>query len=370
MKRFCKIFSAVLALLMISGCAGKGGSDEPTASASAMSEYSEAAEVFNETECVSETAVSTANRRETTVSASKNPSTAAEKSTAAATVKATVKTTEKETEKVTKAQTAAATEKSEKGDGVIIGLKLIIFGCGRDEIISFMGNPSESVSERLKNGGKLESLVYAADYGRLAVFQLLDGSFAAFYTCARDTIVTDGSDSLSLKSGGETKFGKTRIQVYADSEKGGKVYALWAKYDGFSYEPSELDGLGGQERLIFHATNAVRAINGLAPLKYSQEASESARLHCEDMAKREYFAHDTPEGKTCAERMSRQGIKYTVCGENLGAGYMGAFDLVDGWYNSHGHRINMLADDYKYIGVAMTAGNEKYSFYSAQNYYG
>lgn len=366
MKRFCKIFSAVLALLMISGCAGKGGSDEPTASASAMSEYSETAEVFNETECVSETAVSTANRRETTVSASKNPPTSAEKSTAVTTVKATVKTTEK----ATKAQTAAATEKSEKGDGVIIGLKLILFGCGRDEIISFMGNPTESVSERLKNGGKLESLVYAADYGRLAVFQLLDGSFAAFYTCARDTIVTDGSDSLSLKSGGETKFGKTRIQVYADSEKGGKVYALWAKYDGFSYEPSELDGLGGQERLIFHATNAVRAINGLVPLKYSQEASESARLHCEDMAKREYFAHDTPEGKTCAERMSRQGIKYTVCGENLGAGYMGAFDLVDGWYNSHGHRINMLADDYKYIGVAMTAGNEKYSFYSAQNYYG
>lgn len=375
MKNFCRIFAAALALLMISGCGENGGSVETTAPVSTATECSRTAEFGTEAASVSETATSTdgvENAYKTTASSSKAAS-AAEKSSAA--VKASEKITEKATaqkasEKATQKPTAAATQAPDKGDGVIIGLKLILFGCGRDEIISALGNPDETVSEQLKSGEKIESLVYAESYARLAVIQLCDGSFSAIYTVARDTVITDGSSSMSLRTGGETQIGKTRIQVYVDGENGGKVYALWARHGGFSCEPSELRELGGQERLIFHATNGVRAINGLAPLKYSQQASESARLHCEDMAERDYFAHDTPEGITCAERMSRRGIIYTACGENLGAGYMGAFDLVDGWYNSHGHRLNMLASDYEYIGVAMTAGNERYSFFSAQNYYG
>ena len=242
MKRFCKIFSAVLALLMISGCAGKGGSDELTASASAMSEYSEAAEFRTETARASETVIINDDWRETTVSASKNPPTSAEKSTAVTTVKATVKTTEKETEKATKAQTAATTEKSEKGDGVIIGLNLVLFGCGRDEIISFMGNPTESVSERLKNGSKLESLVYAADYGRLAVFQLLDGSFAAFYTCARDTIVTDGSDSLSLKSGAKQNSAKQEYRFMPTAKRAARSTRSGRNMTAFHMNRASLTG--------------------------------------------------------------------------------------------------------------------------------
>ena len=188
--------------------------------------------------------------------------------TTRATTTAKVTTTRVATTKpvTTQATTTAAPAQSE--DGIIIGLKRVLFGSGKQDIISVFGNPTETVTEKLSSGGTVTSLVYAESYSDFAVFQLLNGKFFGFYTCVRDTLVTDGEKSYSLRNGGEKQIGSVTITEFTDSHKSGRAYAFRASFNGFGYYPYELEALDGQERLIFHTTNALRAINGVSPLKY------------------------------------------------------------------------------------------------------
>ena len=279
------------------------------------------------------------------------------------------------TQKATTAQ-AVTTEKetttavfSQKEEAVIIGLKKINFGCDMQSITDAVGNPAETVTETLSSGGEVKSLVYPENYGEFAVFQLLNGRFFGFYTVADSAIITDGESSYSLRAGGVTEFGNVKITLYRDSKKGNKAYALKASFNGFNYYPHELTSLSGQERLLFHTTNAIRGINGLYPLEYCEKATDCVRNHCNDMSARNYFSHNTPEGITSSQRMRKSGIEYTSCGENLAAGYLDAFGLADGWYNSSGHRKNILDSQYRRVGVCVVRGNEDYNLYAGQNYY-
>lgn len=267
------------------------------------------------------------------------------------------------------AKTTTATVPVEKNESVIIGLRKIDFGCGRQGITDVLGNPSETVTESLKSGGTVKSLVYAGDYEDFVVCQLLDGEFFAIYTVDESIIITDGDSSYSLRAGGDTEFSGVKISVCKDSKNGGKAYAMKAICGSFSYYPHELSSLAGQEKLIFHTTNAVRAVNGLYAFEYSEKASDCVRKHCEDMSARNYFSHDTPEGVSCPQRLRNEGIEYTCCGENLAAGYNDAFALVDGWYNSAGHRKNLLDNRFRYLGMCVVEGNESYRIYAGQNFY-
>ena len=269
----------------------------------------------------------------------------------------------------TKEATQATTVNTQSEDGVIIGFKRALFGCGKQDITATFGNPTEIVTEKIWSGGTVTSLVYADDYSEFAVFQLLDGEFFCFYTCVKDTLITDGKKTYSLRSGGEKQIGNVEIFEYTDSQTNGKAYAFKANYNGMAYFPAQLNSLDGQERLNFHATNALRAINGVAPLEYSETAAECVRRHCEDMSARDYFSHNTPEGVTCAQRMSNIGINYMTCGENLAAGFEDAFGMADGWYNSAGHRKNMLEKNFRYVGIGVAEGNSSYHIYAGQNYY-
>lgn len=281
-----------------------------------------------------------------------------------------VTTTQKVTSDRTAVQTVSSTVAAvQNSEGIIIGIKNVRFGCDMQSVTDTFGNPCETVSESLSTGGAVKSLVYADDYAEFAVFQFLNGRLFAFYTVAENTIITDGRNSFSLRAGGDTEIGDVKITVYRDSKKGNEAYAFKASFSGFDYYPHELTSLDGQERLLFHTTNALRAINGLYALEYCEKASECVRKHCKDMSARSYFSHDTPEGITSSQRMKNSGIEFTSCGENLAAGYLDAFGIADGWYNSSGHRKNVLDTKFRYLGVCVVSGNESYNIYAGQNYY-
>lgn len=248
----------------------------------------------------------------------------------------------------------------------IIGFKAIAFGSSKQNIIGVLGQPTECITEVSTSGDTYESLVYAADYDELAVVQLKNGVFGGFYTIAKNTIITDGESTYSLRAGGSTSFGSMSITVFEDTIGGGN-YAIWAKYDGFSYYATKIDDKSGQEKLIFHATNGIRALNGVSAVSWCDKAHQSARLHSEDMAANAYFNHVNLEGKKASQRMAAQGIRYSACGENIAAGFTNAFSFADAWYNSPGHRKNMLKSDYDYLGVGVALGDR---VYGTQNFYG
>ncbi|HBB86927.1 MAG TPA: hypothetical protein DC047_04875 [Blastocatellia bacterium] len=108
------------------------------------------------------------------------------------------------------------------------------------------------------------------------------------------------------------------------------------------------------ERTAFDKTNEARVQNGLQPLAWDPLLCKLARMHSEDMARRGYFAHETPEGLEPKDRGRALGLlHFRVLGENIafnkGFADPGAF-AVERWMMSGGHRANIL-----YIGFQASA---------------
>lgn len=151
------------------------------------------------------------------------------------------------------------------------------------------------------------------------------------------------------------------------------------------------------EGLIHTFTNEERAKNGLAGLVMDSRLSGIARGHSVDMAERNYFSHDTPEGLDPSARASRAGYS---CHKELGGGYYTegiaenvaqhwlftsyvtrgvyasydwqteeslAREIVDGWMSSPGHRQNILTGTYDRIGIGIGISADD-AVYATQNF--
>ncbi len=104
-------------------------------------------------------------------------------------------------------------------------------------------------------------------------------------------------------------------------------------------------------------TNKHRADNNLPALTVNTKLNQSAKLKLDDMFAKQYFEHDSPEGKGVSDLGEEVGYDYIVIGENLALGdFANDEDLVMAWMNSPGHRKNILHDRYTEIGVAVGKG--------------
>jgi uncharacterized protein YkwD len=91
-----------------------------------------------------------------------------------------------------------------------------------------------------------------------------------------------------------------------------------------------------------------------------------ARLHSENMARRNFFNHQGPDGQGLRERSRANGIVgFRALAENLAynKGYAdAASSAVVGWMRSEGHRENILNVEFTRsgIGVARSADGRIY----------
>ena len=116
------------------------------------------------------------------------------------------------------------------------------------------------------------------------------------------------------------------------------------------------------ERPTLCLLNAERQQEGLAPLRADGALARAARRHAEDMAERDYFAHESPEGTGPHERIRRAGYRDArLTGENLAKGEREAgapSSIVDGWMHSPGHRANILRAGFEEIGVGIASDGD------------
>jgi uncharacterized protein YkwD len=108
------------------------------------------------------------------------------------------------------------------------------------------------------------------------------------------------------------------------------------------------------------ALNRERAHSGLRKLKLNKKLSRAARRHAHDMAKRNYFSHDTLGGGTFLDRIRAEGYlkgaHSWVVGENLAwgsRGYSRPRVIMKLWMNSTGHRANILNASFREIGIGL-----------------
>jgi uncharacterized protein YkwD len=99
-------------------------------------------------------------------------------------------------------------------------------------------------------------------------------------------------------------------------------------------------------------TNDERARHGCSALRVDDRLTAAAQGHSEDMAERNYFSHDSPEGDGPGERARAEGYPWWS-GENIARGYRSAQQVVDGWMDSDGHRRNILNCESVAIGVGV-----------------
>lgn len=126
------------------------------------------------------------------------------------------------------------------------------------------------------------------------------------------------------------------------------IFLLW----GVSLAQSAL------ELEVLQRTNQVRTERGLRPLQWDALAYKAALGHAQDMLRRSYFAHQSPDGLGAAERLRAEGVLEVTSGENL-ASFEGYPDpeiprrSLTGWMNSPGHRANLLKPEFTHLGVAL-----------------
>jgi len=91
-----------------------------------------------------------------------------------------------------------------------------------------------------------------------------------------------------------------------------------------------------------------------APVYYSRELNEAARFHSEDMRDNDWFAHESSDGTSFADRLAAFYDSASV-GENIAYGYSDAFATVmEGWMCSHeGHRANIMATSWLELGTGV-----------------
>lgn len=98
-------------------------------------------------------------------------------------------------------------------------------------------------------------------------------------------------------------------------------------------------------------TNRLRLVLGLSALKVDMKLVETSRDHSTDMAKLNFFAHQSPvKGKTTPwDRAKNFGT--TASGENIAKGYRSGTAAVEGWYYSPGHLKNLMGAGHRRIAI-------------------
>lgn len=103
------------------------------------------------------------------------------------------------------------------------------------------------------------------------------------------------------------------------------------------------------------------------PLTMNSALRCAARVHSKDMAERNYFDHNNPDGEDPFVRMERAGYNYFTAGENIAAGQPTPETVMQGWMDSPGHCSNIMNPDFEDLGVGTFSGTgAQFSIYWTQ----
>lgn len=147
------------------------------------------------------------------------------------------------------------------------------------------------------------------------------------------------------------------------------------KQINFSKNPTGLENLMSyneqEEKKLIEMLNKARLEKNLQPLTIDPDLVRAARYHAMDMAKENYFSHESQnkvKGKLVKSKGAFDRIKtfYPIGGntENIHAGSQDADGAFDAWYNSPGHFENLFNESAAKVGIGFI-----YDEKSDHNYY-
>jgi uncharacterized protein YkwD len=109
--------------------------------------------------------------------------------------------------------------------------------------------------------------------------------------------------------------------------------------------------VAGYAEQLQYLINQKRCEAGLAPLALNTELNRAAMAHSEDMFTNKFFSHTGSDGSKFTDRIKRAGYKGSPIGENIAWGYANAASVFMGWWNSPGHKANMMNSGAREFGI-------------------
>lgn len=108
--------------------------------------------------------------------------------------------------------------------------------------------------------------------------------------------------------------------------------------------------------MVISYTNENRHNAGMDNYVPNELLAKAAQMKANDMAKKGYFSHVSPDGTQPWYWIEQSGYVYKYAGENLAIDFVDSKDVTNAWMSSPTHRANILNSDLKEIGVATAVG--------------
>lgn len=311
-----------------------------------------------------ETAVTTA---DTTTAATTALTTVTAQTTETVTTTATAETTVTETTTETTESTALPTETAAAetttettqpaSAGIYFTADSVSFPLG-DSVSVLTGEkaPNEMLTVNYKKGN-ITFAIYADEPSDTSIAVAYQDNIVGYYKICSEYDVPEGYT----------------VREYRDGFQNDVLYAVLVMRKDVSIDfmyLAEKNDMQVLSKLNYYASNGVRGLHGLEPLMWDEELAKLALSHCRDMTEHNFFGHNSSDGKTPQQRIEAAfGDEWQSFAENVDAGYINPFDALNGWYNSEGHRKNLLKDKLKRLGVAFAFGSgTEYRYYGTQDF--
>jgi uncharacterized protein YkwD len=148
----------------------------------------------------------------------------------------------------------------------------------------------------------------------------------------------------------------------------------------FLVSPSAGRETGGEALrwLALELVNQSRAEHNLPPLRLEAKLSSAAQFHADDMLRRDYYAHNSPEGRSVSDRyQSFGGSAWVLTAENLAKcegckpplSEVYVRQMHERWMLSPGHRANILREGLDSFGYGIVIDASE-CFYAVQTFAG
>ncbi|SDS23064.1 CAP domain-containing protein [Actinoplanes derwentensis] len=117
------------------------------------------------------------------------------------------------------------------------------------------------------------------------------------------------------------------------------------------------------QQQVLALVNQNRRRAGCGALTLDQRLIAAANRHAADMARREYFDHESPGGRDVGERVTGAGYSWSRYSENIAKGQDSPFQVVNAWMDSPGHRRNILDCALDEMGTGLAVASDRTTYW-------
>jgi uncharacterized protein YkwD len=90
----------------------------------------------------------------------------------------------------------------------------------------------------------------------------------------------------------------------------------------------------------------------VGPVLWDTRLQNTAALHSIDMARRDFFSHENPDGKGFAQRIQASGYDWKTAGENIASGQDTVAQTMRDWLVSPPHCVQIMGASYAHVAAA------------------